>query len=207
MTTNPFRFPDELHQRSQDPDPLPRYEDYKPVLREEFSKKCVYCRDPDTVRGSDGYGVDHYLPKKHFPHLERHYPNLFYACNTCNRRKGTFVSTADLFIPNPCDHRMAEHLRFDEGHVEALTASGRFARELLLLNEPERKRFRTVVLRSIESNLRVMEELRIGLELLEAEVQSPTVSKSRAAELRREREGVVEDLRELDRVVALLSGL
>ena len=207
MTTNPFRFPDELHQRSQSPEQLLRYQDFKPVLRVEFSKKCVYCRDPDTVRGSDGYGVDHYLPRKHFPHLVRHYPNLFYACNPCNRRKGIFVSTADLFIPNPCDHRMAEHLRFDDGHVEALTVSGRFACELLLLNEPERKRFRTLVLRSIESNLRVIEELRVGLERIEAEMRSPKVSDSRAAGLGSERAAVIEDLRELDQVVALLSGL
>ena len=61
--------------------------------------------------------------------------------------------------------------------------------------------------RSIESNLRVIEELQVGLERLEAEAQSPEVSESRSAELRGECKEIREDLQELDQVVALLSGL
>jgi hypothetical protein len=72
--------------------------------------------------------------------LERVYTNLFYACNPCNRRKGDFwpgesERAGAVFIPNPCDHVMFDHLRFERGEVVGKSAAGKFVIETLDLNE------------------------------------------------------------------------
>ena len=87
---NPFSYPDSQHLRTQKPDRFSDYKRYKPFLRIEFERKCVYCRLPDGVKGEEAFGVDHYRPVSKFPGLDCAYENLFYTCNTCNWRKGDF---------------------------------------------------------------------------------------------------------------------
>ena len=88
-----FAYPRVRHRRRLSPGPFKRYQKYKDALREEFARRCVYCRLPDSVPKPEAFGVDHYRPKSQFQHLECEYSNLFYACNGCNRRKGKFWPT------------------------------------------------------------------------------------------------------------------
>lgn len=170
---NPFRFSERMHVRTQAPGPYKSYRRYKGHLRVEFSRQCVYCRMPDGPRGWESFGVDHYRPVSQFPHLRCDYRNLFYSCNLCNLRKRDFFptdtqSTQGIFLPNPCDHAMSEHLLYRGALVEAETLAGELAVELLLLNDEEAVLYRGFVLRSIESCLTkaaVVSELLLALSL------------------------------------------
>jgi hypothetical protein len=151
----PFVFPKACHVRRNRPGPFPTYQQYKPFLRDEFEKRCVYCRMPDTIKGHESYGTDHYRPKSLFPQFATTYSNLFYCCNPCNSRKGHYWPPKGRvrthFIPNPCDHEVFKHLRFVEEHVEAKTVSGEVARDLLDLNDPEVVAFRRFILDTIKT--------------------------------------------------------
>jgi uncharacterized protein (TIGR02646 family) len=114
-------FPQELHVRSPDPGPWSEHRSYKSHLQREFHRKCVYCRIPDGLKGYEGFGIDHYLPKSKFPFLGAAWSNLFYACNVCNTWKGDSVSRPERFLPNPCAHRMADHLQYRGAAVEVYT--------------------------------------------------------------------------------------
>lgn len=165
---NPFRYPEARHARMQSPGPFSDYRRYKPYLRIEFRRQCVYCRLPDGAFGEDSFGVDHYRPASRFPELLSQYQNLFYACNACNRRKRDFWPDEQQwnqggFIPNPCDCVMAEHLVYRGGRVEPRTTAGQLACEILSLNDPEDILYREFLLRSIERCLSatktILEEL------------------------------------------------
>jgi hypothetical protein len=127
---------------------------------------------PDGVKGADAFGVDHYRPASKFPELRSSYENLFYACNACNRRKGNFwpedwQRAADLFIPNPCDHVMADHLSYRETQVVPRSTAGQLAIEILLLNDNVDMAYRAFVLRQIEQCLWVAKRILITREFLE----------------------------------------
>lgn len=135
----PFEYSKDRHSRTQSPGQLSTYQKYKPVLRIEFTRKCVYCRMPDGLRGAEGFGVDHYRPKKYFPELLKHYDNLYYCCNPCNRRKTSFWPSdpqSAQFIPNPCEHIMFAHLQFKDELIIAKSEAGKFTLEFLDLNDP-----------------------------------------------------------------------
>lgn len=135
-------FPRKIHERSSDPGPFADYRSYKPHLQREFRRKCVYCREADGLRGYEGFGVDHYEPKSDDPGLTMAWSNLFYACNVCNTWKGKKVSTPERFIPNPCKHRMAEHLQYRDADIETYTLNGEWMAELLhLVERRERRKF------------------------------------------------------------------
>src|SRR5690348_6977342 len=112
----PYIYPKTKHIRSEAPPEFRQYTRYKSYLRKEFSSKCVYCCNPDQGR-PELYHVDHYRPKIQFPELMCAYSNLFYACPSCNQRKGRYWSPpseqrGSRFIPNPCDTKMFNHVRF-----------------------------------------------------------------------------------------------
>jgi len=168
---NPFVYPKSKHSRRERPGQLARYQLYKPYLRREFAKKCVYCRLPDTMGPLEAFGVDHYRPKKKFPHLVTAYANLFYCCNPCNRRKGEDWprpgEEGTEIVPNPCDHKMSKHLRFKRGTVESLSPPGAHTLRLLDLNDPKAVAYREFILATIgmwqeklESAQRTARELR-----------------------------------------------
>jgi hypothetical protein len=147
---NPFSYPKSRHTRRLRPGPFTTYQEYKPFLREEFEKKCVYCRMPDTMKDYEMYGVDHYRPKSLFTKLLTTYSNLFYCCNPCNRRKLEYWPTRGRlkthFIPNPCDHEMFTHLRFVGDKVQARTPAGEVAYDLLDLDDPKVVEYRRFIL-------------------------------------------------------------
>lgn len=167
-----YAYPQSRHRRTLTPGPYVTYRSYKPALREEFKKRCVYCCEADEFKGLDTFGVDHYRPRTLFPLLAASYDNLFYACNTCNRLKGWFwPSSAQLkakqFIPNPCDHVMATHLRFVGERVVARTVAGRFTRDLLLLNEERAMLFRYARMRLIADHIREDQSISRDIRTLE----------------------------------------
>lgn len=148
----PFRYPKWMHVRKLNPGPYKSYKSYRPHLQDEFCRKCIYCRLPDGLNTT--FGVEHYWPKKNFPHLVTTYSNLFYACNRCNSYKGNFWPTNDdikneKFVPNPCDHTMSDHVWFEDSIVIPKDKVGAFAEDLLDLNNEERVLFREFILRAI----------------------------------------------------------
>jgi hypothetical protein len=150
----PFRYPKSLHQRTETPREYRRYKSYKPILRREFDRQCVYCRLSDGMKWTDSFGIDHYRPKARFPELSATYTNLFYCCNACNSRKGDFWPTRELdelgvFVPNPCDHVMWDHLRYREASVEARSDAGEFTLELLDINDREFVEYREMFIDAI----------------------------------------------------------
>ena len=137
--TTPFSYPKARHARSETPGAYADYRRYKPFLQIEFERKCVYCRTPDTMKGYEGFGVDHYRPKKKFPSFSTVYSNLFYCCNQCNTRKGEYWPIPSLetthFIPNPCDHVMFANLQFKGAEVHPKSQAGIIAIDYLDLND------------------------------------------------------------------------
>ncbi len=203
---NPFRFPKKRHRRTQNPGKRTRYQAYKPFLRDEFERKCVYCRTPEGMKGGyDNYGVDHYRPKSKYPKLELAYDNLFYACNPCNRLKGDFDSfiNADIFIPNPCEHRIAEHLQFQSADVYAKSAAGRFIIERLRLDDADLTQLREFTLDGLEKNIKEHAVLVAGLAKLEgriANLENPAALKELEDECAEIRQDIDKTKRNLDRL-------
>lgn len=153
MTT--FSYPKSRHSRTQTPPEYANYRSYKPFLRIEFDRCCVYCRHPDGIKTTDAFGVDHYRPKKLFPALATSYLNLYYCCNACNARKDAYWPANSFerthFIPNPCEHEMFRHLRYDGAKVESKTRAGEVAVATLQLNDSVSIRWRETVLQSIDA--------------------------------------------------------
>jgi hypothetical protein len=193
----PFRYPEDRLARRQTPRHFSDYRRYKPYLREEFNRQCVYCRMPDGLRGQDMFGVDHYRPVSLFPALLCEYGNLFYSCNSCNRLKRDFWPAEHelaegLFLPNPCDHTMSEHLQYSGAWVMPESGAGELAVELLLLNDDSVVGYREFVLRSIERCLtkeQALLETLLHLESRLVETQGPQL-----AELRLDIAGLQVDL-------------
>lgn len=136
-----FHYPKGQHKRQLSPPQYKRYGTYKRWLQAEFRRACVYCRQPDNAPNLN-FGADHYRPKglPAFAHLVAEYPNLFYCCGNCNSRKNRYWpldETKGPYIPNPCDHDMAKHLRHEAGEVAAKSPDGQWAIDLLQLNHPE----------------------------------------------------------------------
>ncbi len=149
----PFRYPKWKHVRRLNPKKYRSYKSYKPYLRDEFDRKCVYCRLPDGLGGT--FGVDHYKPTAKFPELTTNYSNLFYACGNCNSRKTDYWPSKvegerGIFIPNPCHHVMASHLWFEGFEVQPRDAAGQHTEQLLQLNDDELVLFREFIERGIE---------------------------------------------------------
>ena len=132
----------------------------------------MYCRLPDGIKGVDSFGIDHYKPQKIFPALATTYTNLFYCCNCCNARKGSFWPTAEQlrdqeFIPNPCDHVMFDHLQYKHAVVAVKSAAGKQADRILDLNDEQSTKYRELVLdiiKAFENDARECSESIAGLE-------------------------------------------
>jgi len=196
-------FPGDRHKRGPDPGPFAEHRSYKIHLQREFSRKCVYCRTPDGLKGDEAFGIDHYLPKSRFPDLIVAWPNLFYACNVCNTWKGDSVSTPDLFLPNPCEHRMSDHLQYSGADVEVYTPHGEWLAELLQLRE--RKQFREFILFAVGSFLRTRSELVEDLTAFEARLAN-TRNTEEIGALQTAMQDSARELEQVDRHIERLIG-
>lgn len=149
------------------------------MLRVEFNRQCIYCRQPEFFK-YENFGVEHYKPKKFFPELEWEYDNLFYACNCCNSRKGESWSTEvqlrnNVFVPNPCDHIMFEHLKFDGETVEIRSKAGMYTDELLDLNDDVSVRFREIIIYFIKKSIEDINLTESIISKLESKLQGEPV--------------------------------
>ncbi|HZF08482.1 MAG TPA: HNH endonuclease [Thermoanaerobaculia bacterium] len=192
-------FPQQLHERHPDPGPFKDSRAYKPHLQREFRRKCVYCRISDGLKGYEGFGVDHYLPKSKFPGLDTTWPNLFYACNVCNTWKGDTVSAPDRFLPNPCAHRMADHLQYQGADIETYTLHGEWLAELL--HFAERRNFRDFILAALGQFLALRNELLEDLTAYETRFGKDDLGSLEAAIQETD-----EELERVERQIELLIG-
>ncbi|HEX7184116.1 MAG TPA: HNH endonuclease [Thermoanaerobaculia bacterium] len=196
-------FPGSRQERSPDPGPFLKYRSYKPYLQREFRRKCVYCRISDGLKGDEGFGVDHYLPKSRFPDLVTAWRNLFYACNVCNTWKGESVSTPDRFLPNPCEHRMSDHLQYSGAGVETYTPHGEWLTELLRLGE--RRGFREFILSALGKFLKTRNNLMDDLTHYETRLDAAQSSEERSL-LQAAIQDTAEELEQVDRHIERLTG-
>ena len=102
--------------------------------------RCEYCliREDDTFFGCE---VDHIVAVKHGGTTT--FENLAYACQPCNRHKGTDLgslsrdgSLARFF--NPRTDEWSEHFRVDNSQIVARTEIGEVTARVLGFNAPER---------------------------------------------------------------------
>jgi HNH endonuclease len=145
-----FQYRKSRHKRKNNPGPYIRYQTYKTYLKQEFDEKCIYCLTPDILK-EESFCVEHYKPKSRFKSLETDYSNLYYACLKCNSYKGEFWPTEKAYklgsyLPNPCDDIMFEHLRYKEVEVVPHSVTGKFAEELLHLNDEKLTKYRRLIL-------------------------------------------------------------
>lgn len=151
-----FQYPKAKHRRRLAPRRFKNYKTYKRYLQTEFSRVCVYCRQPDSSAPNLSFSVDHYRPKgiHRFAQLICDYDNLYYCCGSCNSRKSDYWPLDEKigpFVVAPCEHEMAAHLRFNgtTGIVEARTPEGKHTEELLQLNDTATVQYRLVTLRTV----------------------------------------------------------
>lgn len=209
----PFLYSKSKHQRREQPPQYKNYKRYKPYLRREFERKCIYCRLPDTLKGKESFGVEHYKPKQKnlFPELELVYNNLFYACNCCNSRKGAFWPSQeqlnrDEFIPNPCDHVMFQHLKYAGSMVETKTAAGDLCKEILDLNDEDSVLYREFLLGVIETCAHERDKWQALIIYIDSEIDNPNTSPEHQKKLLQERPFVETKLNEcIERVKKLLG--
>src|ERR1035438_5001554 len=94
-----FDYPTSAYIRRHGPGGYKDYNSYRDWLRDEFTFRCVYClhREQWDIRGVT-FHIDHFVPSSVHPDGKCEYPNLLYACATCNEAKQDILD-----IPNPCD--------------------------------------------------------------------------------------------------------
>lgn len=205
-----FYFPKYKQVRRLSPRRFKRYQTYKRFLRDEFSRVCVYCRQPDTSAPNLNFGVDHYRPKglSQFAALVNHYPNLFYCCGLCNSRKGNYwpanEKTGPLIV-NPCDFDMASHLKFDSKSCQVLPDGlhGQFTEELLELNDADLVNYRKntlITLGLLDGKIRSLKAEKLVL------AKSHEAGKITAAELVALLADVDQELQDFEQAAAAQSG-
>lgn len=178
-----YHYPNDVHLRTETPRVFKRYQSYKRFLQAEFTRICVYCRQPDSVAPGLVYSVDHFRPKglPEFAGLVCEYTNLYYCCPQCNSRKNDYWHEGDQprFI-NPCDDVMAEHLRFDSrtGEVTASSPHGELMIELLQLNDGAVKDFRLSTLASIKYLQRSLDQIEIDRAEFRAQLRAGKITQA-----------------------------
>lgn len=199
---NPFHYEKIKHTRTRTPPAFSTYKAYKTDLRIEFAGQCVYCRALDRVKGSESFGVDHYRPKKKFEHLATTYANLFYACNRCNSFKRDFWPSRQqardhIFIPNPCDHVMFDHLRYVRGEVHVHSSAGAFTEERLDLNDPDVVEYRDGLITLFGATDTLLARTKKLLDVAQATLDAATTDRDRD-EARIVRDQLAANVRQLE---------
>lgn len=119
-----------------------RYILYRDDLRRDFANACGYCGDEDIRLDRISFHIDHFAPRKIFPHLECDYGNLVYACRFCNISKSDHWVGDDATVHNngacgfvdPCSETYETHFeRRASGRILPVTELGTYiARRLRL---------------------------------------------------------------------------
>lgn len=143
-----FEYPTQPHSRRHGPVGYKDYESFRDWLRDEFTFRCVYClhREQWYGRGAT-FHIDHFMPVTVEPTGKCEYPNLLYACATCNEAKKAIVD-----LPDPCKVAFHDCLRImADGRIEALNAHGKKLEQALLLNSKSNLRHRSRWMRNLEA--------------------------------------------------------
>jgi len=107
---------------------------------ERAQYRCEYCRLPASAILAP-FQIDHIIARQHGGSSDL--DNLALCCIHCNRFKGPNIAGMDsgsgevvrLFHPRRDIWR--EHFRWNEGELQALTASARATVQALSMNDPE----------------------------------------------------------------------
>lgn len=205
-----FQYPKSKHRRQISPRKYRHYRSYKKTLQAEFSRVCVYCRQPDSSAPNLNFGVDHYRPKgiPRFANLVCTYDNLYYCCGNCNSRKNDYWPLDEKigpFVVAPCEHEMAAHLRFNgtTGFVECRTVEGEHTAELLQLNDAATVKWRLGTLRTVRMYADEIEEQRSSLKAAARLLREGKISKAQFDE---ESKCIQGELEELSRTMQSFTG-
>jgi len=133
--------------KTEIPESVAKYRDFKPYLRNEADHKCIYCATKESyLGGSDSFHVEHFRPKSidEFKHLIKEYTNLFYACAICNRFKSNdwpSEPNEEFNIPFYIDPNLYDYNRFftitENYTVEGKNVSASYLIERINLNRPQ----------------------------------------------------------------------
>lgn len=205
-----FQYPKSKYRRQLCPRKYKHYRSYKRTLQTEFSRVCVYCRQPDCSAPNLNFGVDHYRPKgiPRFANLVCEYENLYYCCGTCNSRKSDYWPLDEKqgpFVVAPCEHEMATHLRFNgaTGLVEYRTVEGEHTVDLLQLNDSAVVQWRLGTLRTVRMYATEIEK---QSSLLKAAGRLLREGKISQAQFDDDAKSIQEELEELRRIMQSFTG-
>lgn len=146
----PFVYPAEPHTRIHGPDGYASYGPYRDWLRDEFSFRCVFClhREQWGIRLAV-WDIDHFVPQSQNPSLGLSYDNLLYVCHTCNSVK------SDHPLPDPTSLDLSKCLQVrSDGSLVALNDDGRMISEILRLDNDEHRKFRRMIISTIQCLIR-----------------------------------------------------
>jgi len=95
------------------------------LLSDDTGQHCNYC---DNIMGySSRDTIDHFLPKKHFPHLAYVWGNLYLCCDGC-QRKGTRYNEKAL-RPDESGYKFSRYFRYRSNGLLVVIATDTTDRE------------------------------------------------------------------------------
>lgn len=204
MTTKPSA----LVVRSQVP-PAKNYAEYRRYLRRDFWYSCAYCTMTEAEAQAVRFTIDHYEPVSARPDLRDEYSNLMYACDECNRRKGSLTPPATareagvrFFRPDSDDHD--EHFELNGPRVQGQTPIGEFTVDAIDLNRNALRRLRQLRERILKNQEYLLEGVQ-GLRGIELDKLPPAIRGTALVAQRRSEEladRLEEDIDELLRTYA-----
>lgn len=146
-----FDYPTTPHVRKHGPEGYRDYPSFRDWLRDEFTFRCVFCLHREQWYNRTGtFNVEHFIPVAIDESGRCDYPNLLYACSTCNNAK-----RAILGVPDPCSVAFGDCLNVQtHGEVDALNPEGKKLVGVLRLNSDSNVDYRRRWIRNL-SNLKV----------------------------------------------------
>lgn len=111
------------------------------LVSDRAQGRCKYCLLHQNL-SIYTHEVDHIIAQKHDGQTTA--DNLALSCLSCNRHKGTDLSTFDpttgnlMLLFNPRHQVWEEHFVLSNGRIEGITAIGRATAKLLMFNTSNR---------------------------------------------------------------------
>jgi len=138
-----FDYPVAAHARRHGPRGYLDDEHYKPLLRDEFTFRCVYCccREVWFPDGDSHFSVEHVEPTSRAGDGPTDYDTLLYACCQCNAARKA------IDLPLDPASGLGLHLRVrPDGTIHGLTPGGEDLIPICRLDRPNLTTFRRLIL-------------------------------------------------------------